>query len=49
MCDERTHSLIVDYLATVRERVLDCSHFLILLLLILLISFTFPFLFSPQK
>ena len=47
MCDERTHSLILDYLASARERVLDRSHFLILLLLILLISFTFPFLFSP--
>ena len=49
MCDERTHSLILDYLAAAREHVLDCSHFLILLFLILLISFTFPFLFSPQK
>ena len=48
MCDERTHSLILDYLASARGRVLDRSHFLILLLLILLISFTFPFLFSPQ-
>ena len=49
MRDERHHSVIVDYLAPAIERVLDCSHFLILLLLILLISFTFLFPFSPQK
>ena len=44
MRDERHHSVIVDYLAPAIERVLDCSHFLIL---ILLISFTFLFPFSP--
>ena len=49
MRDELHHSLIVNYLPPAIERVLDCSHFLILLLLILLISFTFLFPFSPQK
>ena len=29
MCDERTHSLILLYLAGARGRVLDRSHFLI--------------------
>ena len=38
MCDKRTHCLILLYLAGARGRVLDRSHFLILLLLILLIS-----------
>ena len=38
MCDTRAHCLLLDYLASSRGRVLERSHFLILLLLILLIS-----------
>ena len=48
MCDKRTHCLILDYLASARGRVLERSHFLILLLLILLISLYILCLFSPQ-
>ena len=38
MCDTRARCLILNYLASARGRVLERSHFLILLLLILLIS-----------
>ena len=38
VCDTRAHCLILDYLASARGRVLERSHFLILLLLILLLS-----------
>ena len=48
MCDTRAHCLILDYLAYARGRVLERSHFLILLLLILLISLYILSLFSPQ-
>ena len=48
MCDTRAHCLILDYLASARGRVLERSHFLILLLLILLISPYILSLFSLQ-
>ena len=48
VCDKRTHCLILDILASARGRVLERSHFLILLLLILLISLYILSLFSPQ-
>ena len=48
VCDTRAHCLILDYLASERGRVLERSHFLILLLLILLISLYILSLFSPQ-
>ena len=48
VCYKRTHCLILDYLASARGRVLERSHFLILLLLILLIYLYILSLFSPQ-
>ena len=45
MCDKRTHCLILDILTSARGRVLERSHFLILLLLISLYILS---LFSPQ-
>ena len=47
MCDKRTHCLILDILASARGRVLERSHFLILLLLILLISLYILSIFTP--